>query len=107
MCKEITDNAFKSEVLESDVPVIVDFFLPHCSPCKSVDKILQDLDEKLDGSIKVLKINIDDSPSIGQQYSIFSVPTVIGFDKGRITNQMTGIRQAEDYMSLVPHSVAA
>lgn len=101
MCKEVVDGTFEAEVLNSEVPVIVDFYSPTCVPCKNVLSILQGIEADLKKEVKILKMNVFDSPKTSSQYSIMSVPTVIGFKKGRITNSLTGARKAEDYLALV------
>lgn len=101
MPTEIKDHMFESEVIKADKPVIVDFYSPSCVPCKVVDQTLTDVEKKLGDSVKIVKINIFQSPTAASTYSIMSVPTVISFKKGRITGHLTGQREISDYLRLV------
>ena len=98
---EVKDSAFDIEVLQSDKPVIVDFYSPSCQPCKVVDQTLQNVQKELGDTVKVVKVNVFQSPATACAYSILSVPTVISFRKGRITGHLVGQRGVQDYISLV------
>lgn len=85
-----TDSNFKKEVLESDLPVVVDFWATWCGPCRLVTPIIEELSQEYDKKIKVGKINIDENPKTPTQYGIMSIPTLIFFKKGQITGQVVG-----------------
>ncbi len=86
----VTDTNFKGEVLESALPVLVDFWAPWCGPCKMVAPVLDELAKEFDGKIKICKINIDDHDRIASQYGIMSIPTLIFFRQGQVVDQLVG-----------------
>jgi len=88
---EIADNNFDAEVLESEKPVLVDFWAPWCGPCKAIGPILEDLAGKFNEKIKFAKCNVDDNPVSPGKYGIRSIPTLIFFKKGAIEEQVVGV----------------
>lgn len=80
----ITDSTFASEVLESTVPVLVDFWATWCGPCKMVAPILEDIAEELQGKLKVVKLNIDENQQAAVQYGVRSIPTLLLFKNGSV-----------------------
>ena len=86
----LTDNNFKKEVLESDLPVLVDYWASWCGPCQMVAPILEELAKEYHNKIKIGKLNVDDSPKIPTQYQIMSIPTLMFFKKGKIVDQIVG-----------------
>ncbi len=86
----LTDNNFKKEVLESDLLVLVDFWATWCSPCRMVTPIIEELAKEYDRKIKIGKINIDENPKIPTYYGVMSIPTLMFFKKGRVTEQAVG-----------------
>jgi len=86
----LTDSNFKNEVLESGVPVLVDFWAPWCGPCKKIASSLEELAQEYAGRLKVGKLNIDDNPRTPTQYGIMSIPTLIFFSKGQVVEQVGG-----------------
>ena len=106
MSKEVTitkDN-FQKEVIESEIPVLVDFWAPWCMPCKMMEPILQQIAAENEGKIKVGKLNVDDENEIAGQYSIVSIPTLLLFSKGSVAEKRVGAvpRQVLDEL-LKPH----
>ena len=85
-----TDSNFKKEVLESDLPVLVDFWTAWCGPCKIVAPILEELAKGYDRKIKIGKINIEENPKTPTHYGIMSIPTLVFFKKGRVVGQVAG-----------------
>ncbi|PCJ25941.1 MAG: thioredoxin [Rickettsiales bacterium] len=83
MTKEITDSEFEAEVVNSKEPVLVDFWAPWCGPCKMLTPILDQLSEEMAGSVKVVKMNIDDNPEIPSKFNIRSIPTLMIFKDGK------------------------
>ena len=80
---EITDASFEQEVIQSDVPVLIDFWAPWCGPCRMVAPIVEEIASDYDGKIKVGKINTDDNQKVAAQFGIRSIPTLALFKGGR------------------------
>ncbi len=78
----VTDATFQAEVLESTVPVIVDFWAPWCGPCRMVSPALEQLARSHAGKIKLVKVNVDESPHISQRYGVQGIPTLLGVNRG-------------------------
>ena len=83
MTHVVTDDSFKSEVLESKIPVLVDFWAEWCGPCKMVAPILEELSKELVGTVKICKIDVEQSPVISTEMAIRSIPTLILFKNGK------------------------
>jgi thioredoxin 1 len=80
--KSIKENEFESEVINSDKPVLIDFWAEWCGPCKEIAPILDEIANEMKDKIKVVKINIDENPNIPNKYGIQSIPTMLIFKKG-------------------------
>ncbi|WP_071517168.1 thioredoxin [Geitlerinema sp. PCC 9228] len=87
---QVTDATFKSEVLESEVPVLVDFWAPWCGPCRMVAPVVDEIAQQYDGKIKVVKVNTDESPNVASQYGIRSIPTLMVFKDGQKVDMVVG-----------------
>jgi thioredoxin 1 len=92
MSKEITltDANFKSEVLDSDIPVLVDFWASWCAPCRMIAPAVEQIAEEYAGKAKVGKVNTEDVPGVTAQYGIISIPTLIIFKGGKPVDQIVG-----------------
>lgn len=90
MEQKFTDANFKQEVLDSDMPVFVDFYADWCGPCKMMAPIIEKLAEKYDGKVKVGKCNIDEENKIASQYGIMSIPTMMLFINGKVKETVVG-----------------
>jgi len=90
--REITDADFRSEVLESDLPVLVEFWAPWCGPCHQLAPILGALAEERAGSLRIVKINQDENPLVSSDYRVLALPTMLVFDRGEPIAQMVGAR---------------
>ena len=82
MSTAVTESSFEQEVLESDKPVIVDFWAEWCGPCHAVSPVLDKIVEERESDLKLVKVNIDEEPSLAQKYGIVSIPTIILFRGG-------------------------
>ncbi|CAN5814045.1 MAG: thioredoxin [Cyanobacteria bacterium J06623_4] len=87
---QVTDSTFKQEVLESETPVLVDFWAPWCGPCRMVAPVVDEISEQYDGQVKVVKVNTDENPSVASQYGIRSIPTLMIFKGGQRVDMVVG-----------------
>ena len=87
---ETDDSNFESEVLKSDIPVIVDFWAPWCGPCKAIAPILEQISDEQGDKIKIVKVNVDDNQKYAADFGIRSIPTLLIFNNGELKNQIVG-----------------
>jgi thioredoxin 1 len=87
---ELTSANFNEEVLESDIPVIIDFWADWCMPCKMIAPVLEELGNEYDGRLKIGKVNVDNEGELAGQYNIVSIPTLLVFNNGEIVQQHVG-----------------
>ena len=91
MAMEITMDNFEQEVLNSDVPVMIDFWATWCMPCKMLAPVIEELAEEANGAYKVGKIDVERSPSLAAQFGVMSIPTVIVFKNGKAAEKSVGV----------------
>ncbi|MFH1860556.1 MAG: thioredoxin [bacterium] len=88
---QLTDNTFDQEVLNSDKPVLVDFWAPWCGPCRMLAPILDELSEEYEGKAKICKINVDENPAMTSYYRVSGIPCLKFFKQGVIVDEMVGM----------------
>jgi thioredoxin 1 len=101
---QLTDTNFKTEVLESSIPVLVDFWAPWCGPCRMLGPTIEELSREYDGKVKVCKLNTDESPETAGGFGISSIPTVLLFKNGQIVDRLVGLnpkKKFQDMLNLV------
>ena len=98
---DVTDATFQAEVLDSDIPVVVDFWAEWCAPCRQIAPIIKDLAKEYGDRVKVLKMNIDESPQTPGQYRIQSIPTVLAFQNGQVVEQLMGARPKANFEDMI------
>ena len=91
---KFTKQNFEREVLQSDVPVLVDFYADWCGPCKMMGPVVEKLAEEMAGRAKVGKLNVDDEGALAQQYRVVSIPTFLIFKNGAVVDTMVGAMSA-------------
>jgi len=90
--KDVTDGTFEAEVLESDIPVVVDFWAEWCAPCRQIAPIVKELAGEYEGRVKIVKMNVDESPGAPGKYGVRAIPTLLAFRGGQVVEQVQGLR---------------
>ncbi len=90
MVKEFNKSNFKTEVLESNIPVLIDLWAPWCPPCRVIGPIIEEISEEYKDRLKVGKVNVDQEPDIAAQYSVQGIPTLLLFKNGKVVESIIG-----------------
>ena len=105
MAQLVTTNDFKKEVLESATPVLVDFYADWCGPCKMMSPVVDQIGEKLEGQVKVVKCNVDDSGAVAEKYNIMSIPNFILFKDGKPVASKLGATSPADFEQWIKENI--
>mgnify|MGYP000949353937 CR=1 FL=1 len=96
----ITKQNFQQEVINSDKPVLLDFWAPWCGPCRMVGPIVEQVAEEKD-TVKVGKVNVDEQPELAQAFGVMSIPTLVVIKNGEITNRVVGVQTKHAILSMI------
>ena len=103
--REVSDQTFETEVLQSTVPVLIDFWAPWCAPCRAIAPVVEELAREYDGRIKVLKMNVDDNPQTPTRYGVRGIPNLILFQGGSVREQIVGAVPKKRLVDAITQSV--
>jgi thioredoxin 1 len=103
---EVTDQNFQSEVLDSDTPIIIDFWAEWCAPCRQIAPIIAELAEEYGDRVKIVKMDIDAHPNTPGQYGVRAIPTILAFKNGQVVEQLQGARPKADFKAMVEGLIA-
>ena len=97
----LTKSNFESEVLNYEGKVLVDFWASWCGPCKMIAPVIEEIANEFEGRVKVGKVNVDDEAELSIKYQVMSIPTILIFENGEITNKAIGYRSKEELIELL------
>jgi len=90
MTSKVTDASFKTDVLDSSEPVVVDFWAEWCGPCRMIAPALEEISKSLNGKVKIVKLNVDENPNTAAKFGIMSIPTLMLFKDGQLASRQVG-----------------
>ena len=97
----ITDSSFEKDVLQANVPVLVDFWAEWCGPCRALGPKLEEIAGELQGKVRIVKLNVDENPEVPSKYGVRGIPTMILFKGGQEIDQIVGNHPKENIMALL------
>lgn len=97
-----TSENFETEVLQSDIPVVVDFWASWCAPCRMLAPIIEEIASESDGSYKVGKVNVDEEMDLARSYRVMSIPTILVFQNGKVIATRVGADSKKDILEMLP-----
>ena len=103
---ELNELNFDQEVLQSDIPVLVDFWAIWCGPCRMIAPIIEALAEEYAGKVKVCKVNVDENPNLAARFGIRAIPTLLLFKEGKVVEQLVGVQPKEILESILNRYVS-
>ena len=104
--QEVNDQNFDKEVIQSSLPVLVDFWAPWCGPCKMIAPMVEEISEQYDGKLKVVKLNTDDNQQTAGQFHISGIPSLLLFKDGKVVDQMVGAVPKPQLQSMLTKHVS-
>ena len=99
----INEASFEKAVINSSIPVLVDFWAPWCGPCKMITPVLNEIAKESDGRFRVTKVNVDDDPALMQRFGIRGVPTLLFFQRGELRDQIVGVAPKKAILDKLEH----
>ncbi len=100
-------KTWEIDVMNSKVPVFVDFWAEWCGPCRMVSPVVEELANDYDGKVKFVKVNVDEANEIASKYNIFSIPTLAIFKNGKLVNQQVGAASKDSYKNMIEKTLAS
>lgn len=97
----LTQDNFKSDIIDSDIPALVDFWAPWCSPCRMIAPVVDEVAEEFGGKVKVGKVNVDENRDIAIEYGVMSIPTLIVFKGGQAVDRVVGFKPKNEMKTLL------
>jgi thioredoxin 1 len=97
----LSDQSFDTEVVKSQIPVLIDFWAPWCGPCRMLAPIIEELAKEYDGKVKVAKVNTDENPAVAAKYKISAIPTLLVFRGGQVIDQLVGVHPKPEIKTLL------
>jgi len=99
-------KAWETDVINSNVPVFVDFWAEWCGPCRMVGPVVEELSNDYDGKVKFVKVNVDEANELASKYNVFSIPTLVMIKNGEVVSQQVGAASKESYQGMIDRALA-
>jgi thioredoxin 1 len=99
--QDVTDQTFESEILQSDTPAVIDFWAEWCAPCRAIAPIIKELAAEYGDRVKIVKMNVDQSPQTPGRYGVRAIPTVLAFRDGQVVEQLQGARPKAAFEEMI------